>query len=84
MSITIKIKLIPRSSENKIVGYQADDRLKIKITSPPVDGQANNALINFLSKEFRVPKSSIQITRGHTIPEKTILIENLDRLPQIH
>lgn len=81
MPVIIKIKLIPRASENKIVGYQADDRLKIKITAPPVNGQANSALINFLSKTWGVPKTSIEIVRGYTITEKTLLLKTLDKKP---
>lgn len=75
--LDLPIKLIPRSSENKIVGFQADGRLKIKITAPPVDGQANAALIEFLAKHFRVPKSTIEIIRGTTIPEKTVRFHTL-------
>ena len=72
MPLNLNIKLIPRSSKNEIIGWQADGRLKIKITAPPVDGKANAALIEFLSKHFRVPKSTIEILRGATIPEKTV------------
>lgn len=79
MSITINIKLIPRSSKNEIIGWQADGRLKIKITAPPVDGQANAALVEFLAKHFRVPKSTIEILRGTTIPEKTVRLHTLDK-----
>ena len=76
--IDLNIKLIPRSSKNKIVGWQADDRLKIKVTAPPVDGKANATLIAFLAKEFKVPKTSIEIIRGKTIPEKTLQFRSLD------
>ncbi len=55
--LDLPIKLIPRSSKNEIVGLQEDGRLKIKITAPPVDGWANAALVEFLSKHFRVPKA---------------------------
>lgn len=77
--LDLNIKLIPRSSKNEIVGWQADGRLKIKITAPPVEGKANAALIEFLSKHFRVPKSTIEIIRGTTIPEKTIRLHTLDK-----
>ena len=81
MPLDLPIKLIPRSSKNEIVGWQADGRLKIKITAPPVDGHANAALIEFLAKQFRVPKSTIEIIRGTTIPEKTVRFYALTSLP---
>lgn len=80
MPLDLNIKLIPRSSKNEIVGWQADGRLKIKITAPPVDGRANAALIEFLAKHFRVPKSTVEIIRGITIPEKTVRLHTLDKM----
>ena len=80
MPLDLPIKLIPRSSKNEIVGWQADGRLKIKITAPPVDGKANAALVEFLAKHFRVPKSTIEIIRGTTIPEKTVRFNTLRTL----
>lgn len=79
MPLDLNIKLIPRSSKNEIVGWQADGRLKIKITAPPVDGRANAALVDFLAKHFRVPKSTIEIICGATIPEKTVRFYTLDK-----
>lgn len=76
----LSIKLIPRSSKNEIVGWQADGRLKIKITAPPVDGRANAALVDFLAKHFHVPKNTIEIIRGRTIPEKTVRLHTLDKI----
>ncbi|MDB9493315.1 DUF167 domain-containing protein [Spirulina major CS-329] len=43
----------------------ADGSLVIYLTSPPVDGKANQELIKLLAKTYRVPKSAIAITRGH-------------------
>lgn len=78
--LDLPIKLIPRSSKNEIVGWQADGRLKIKITAPPVNGRANAALIAFLAKHFHVPKSTIEIIRGATIPEKTVRLHTVDKV----
>lgn len=49
--------------------------IKIKITAQPVGGKANKALIEFLSKQFKISKTSIKILRGETSKEKTILFE---------
>tara|TARA_B100001971_G_C17654065_1_gene269444 strand:- start:55 stop:312 length:258 start_codon:yes stop_codon:yes gene_type:complete len=73
MPQTIKIKLTPRAKQNKILGWK-DDVLRVHITAPPVDGNANHALVAFLAKEFGVSKSEINIIKGHASREKFIEI----------
>ncbi|MDD3023925.1 MAG: DUF167 domain-containing protein, partial [Syntrophomonadaceae bacterium] len=58
--LRFEVKVQPRSSRNQIVGEQ-DGALKIKLTAPPVDGEANQALIAFLSRFFGVAKKNVQI-----------------------
>jgi uncharacterized protein (TIGR00251 family) len=70
----LKIKVLPRSSKNEIIGLQADGTLKVKLTAPPVDGEANKRLIQLLSKEYTVPKSKIKIIKGLTNKNKVIEI----------
>ena len=53
--IRIEIKVQPRSAKNMIVGEQ-EGKLKIKITAPPVEGEANKMLIDFLSRYLKLPK----------------------------
>ena len=48
--------------------------MKIKITAQPVENKANRALIEFLSKMLKVPKTKIEIIKGLTSKEKTISI----------
>lgn len=55
--LRLKIILQPKASKDQFVGLH-DDELKITITAPPVDGQANAHLMKFLSKAFKVPKSA--------------------------
>ncbi len=71
--ITLSIVVAPRSSSNSIAGV-TDGRLKIKLTSPPVDGKANEALINYLSKLLKIKKSSIEIIQGGTSKKKVVSI----------
>lgn len=72
----IKIRVLPRSSRNEIVGNMADGTLKVKLTAAPVDGKANNALIELLAEHFKTSKSQIKIVRGGTSKNKTIEISN--------
>lgn len=74
--VVIKVKLLPRSSRNHIVG-KAEDRYKIKVTAPPVDGKANAALIKLLARKLGIPGRDIEILSGHTSRLKTIRIQDL-------
>ena len=69
-SINIAIKVIPNSSKNSIT--VEEDYVKIKLTAPPVDNKANTAIIEFLAKRFKVPKTSVSIISGHTSKNKII------------
>lgn len=70
------IKISPNSKQNEIINE--GDFTKIKITAQPIDGKANKALIEFLSKNFKIPKTSIKILKGETSKEKTVLFETKD------
>jgi len=70
----IEIRVIPRSSKNEVVGKMENGVLKIKLTSAPVDGEANESLIKILAKEFNVKKGQIQILKGKTSKNKLIEI----------
>ncbi len=73
----INLKISPNASKNEII--KTDDGIfKIKITAQPVDGKANKALIEFLSKNLKVPKTSIEILKGHSGKEKTLLVRSKD------
>jgi uncharacterized protein len=69
----VKVYLQPKSSKNEIVGPYRDG-IKVKVTAPPVEGKANEALIRFLAKELDVSPSSIEILKGHHSKEKTLRI----------
>jgi uncharacterized protein (TIGR00251 family) len=67
----------PRASRNQIIGIH-NHSLKIKLTSPPVDGAANQACIKFLAKAFGVSPSRLSIVKGETSRNKTIQIGGMD------
>jgi uncharacterized protein len=76
--ITLTVFIQPRSSKNMIAGVH-DHALKIKLTSPPVDGAANKMCIQFLAKYLKVPKSSIEIVSGHKSRTKRLLLRYKDK-----
>jgi uncharacterized protein (TIGR00251 family) len=70
------VKLQPRASRNE-VGEPLGDELKIKITAPPVDAAANEALIKFLAEKLAWPRGKVELIRGHKSRHKTILLRDL-------
>ena len=72
----LKIYLQPKSSNNEVVGPYRDG-IKVKVTAPPIEGKANEALIRFLAKKFGIPPSCIEILKGHHSREKTLKISGL-------
>jgi uncharacterized protein len=75
--ITITVFIQPRSSKNMISGLH-NNALKIKLTSPPVDGAANKMCIQYLAKCLQVPKSAIEIVSGHKSRTKRLLVRYND------
>jgi uncharacterized protein len=67
------VRVIPRSSRSEIVG-EFDGALKVKLNSPPIDGEANKELIALLAKVFQVSKSDIEIIGGQTSKLKQVKI----------
>ena len=74
----INIRVLPRSSRNEIDGEMSDGTLKVKLTAPPVDGEANKKLIELLVKHFDISKSKIKIVRGLTSKTKMVVISTED------
>lgn len=71
---TYKLKIIPNSSKNEIVEEMTDGTLKVRLKAPPVDGKANEELIKFLSKKWKIPKNNIEIKSGKTSKNKIVEI----------
>lgn len=74
--IIFHLKISPNSSKNEII--KTCEEIKVKVTAQPVDGKANRALIEYLAKEFKIPKTSIEIIKGTANKEKTILMKIFD------
>lgn len=82
-SLIVKLKISPNSSKNEII--KNDSEIKIKITAQPIENKANKALIEFLSKKLKIAKSNIEIIKGETSKEKTLLFKNIssDKMVEI-
>ena len=71
--ICLAVKLQPRASKNEI-GPSQGNEIKIRVTAPPVEGAANEALIRFLAETLGCPRSAVQIVRGHASRHKTVAV----------
>jgi uncharacterized protein (TIGR00251 family) len=74
--VRFEVKVQPRSSKNQVAGEQ-EGVLKIKLTAPPVDGEANQALIAYLSDCFKVPKKNISLLKGDSSRHKLLEIKGV-------
>lgn len=81
MAEVLAVRLTPRGGRDAIEGWALDGDgrayLKVRVASPPVDGAANAALIAFLAKTLRIPRSAIRITSGETARIKRLELDNI-------
>lgn len=74
--VTIDVLVQPRASRAK-VGPVHGDRLKLAVTSPPVDGEANAAVLELLAEVLEVPRGALEVSAGASSRRKTIRIRGL-------
>lgn len=80
--LIIRLKVQPRASDDGFAEIM-DDRIKLRLTAPPIDGKANRHLTRYLSKLFKVPKGQVIILSGETGREKRVRIVGPRVLPRI-
>jgi uncharacterized protein (TIGR00251 family) len=74
--VLLSIKLQPRASANAI-GEPLGGELRVKVTAPPVDSAANEALVRFLAETLNCPRRHVELVRGHTSRHKVIMLHGL-------
>ena len=79
--LTLKIKVEPRSSKPGVVGPYGDT-LKVKLSSPPVEGKANKELIQLLAKEFGLPQKNVEIISGQSSKNKIVKLKGINRFDE--
>jgi uncharacterized protein len=73
--ISFKVKIIAGAQKSQITGQLSDGTIKIKVAAQAQKGKANAVLIEFISEEFDVAKSRVEILSGLTAPIKVIKIK---------
>jgi len=73
LGATFSVRVQPRASKTAITGT-VGDAVKISLSAPPVDGRANDALVEFFSEVFSVPRGAVQVVTGERSRNKVIRI----------
>jgi uncharacterized protein (TIGR00251 family) len=75
---TFAVKVHPRARKNAITGV-VGEALKLSLTAPPVEGKANQAVIEFFADLFAIPRSSVTIASGETSRNKVVRIAGVSK-----
>jgi len=74
--------LQPKASKDEFAGLHGE-RLKIRLTAPPIEGKANAHLLAFLGKAFGVAKSQVSLISGELNRQKRVRIQRPQKLPDL-
>ena len=74
----LAIRVTPRSRKNEIAEIMNDGTIRVRLTAPPVENKANQALVEFLSEVLDVPHSQLEIVAGQTGRDKLVSVLGLD------
>lgn len=72
--LIVYVRVQPRASRNRLEGV-VDDRLRVRLTAPPLEGQANEACAAFLAKVLGVPRSKVALVAGLKSREKAFHVD---------
>lgn len=78
ISSVLRVRLTPRGGRDAVTRYEGGV-LHARVSAPPVDGAANKALIELLSRVLATPRSQISIIGGESAREKTLRISGIDQ-----
>jgi hypothetical protein len=76
--VAFAVKVHPRARKNAITGV-VGDALKLSLTAPPVEGRANQAVIEFFADLFAIPRSSVTIASGESSRNKVVRVAGVSR-----
>jgi uncharacterized protein (TIGR00251 family) len=74
--VSFAVKVQPRAKKNAITG-NVGDALKLALTAPPVEGKANQAVIEFFAGFFEIPRSSVSIASGEISRNKLVRVNGI-------
>ncbi len=79
----LAVRVTPRATRNEITEIQSDGTVKVRLTAPPVEGDANRALITFMAEVLGVPPTKLDIVAGLSGKDKLISVLDMD-MDEVH
>jgi uncharacterized protein (TIGR00251 family) len=76
--VRIKLRVTPRSRADEIVGLREDGALLVRVTAPPREGEANEAVVRLLSRALGIPRTSVRIQGGARSRDKWVDVDGMD------
>ncbi len=77
-SATVAVHVLPRASREGVAGFSGD-AVRIRLTAPPLEDRANEALVRFLSESLAVPRSRVTIVSGRRGRKKVVRVAGVSR-----
>ena len=77
-STRLRLRVSPGARRSELVGRHGDG-WKVRVTAPPEDGRANDAVLDLLARRLDLPRRSLSIVSGHTAREKVVRMEGINR-----
>lgn len=78
MTGTIQVRVVPRSSREEVAGV-SEGAIRIRLTAPPLENRANEALVRFLSRALGVPRSRVELVAGERGRNKLVRVHGMVR-----
>jgi uncharacterized protein (TIGR00251 family) len=74
--VRFAVRLTPRAGRDAVDGV-VDGVLRVRVTAPPVDGAANDALLRLLATDLRIPKRDVRLVSGESARQKVVAVDDL-------
>jgi uncharacterized protein (TIGR00251 family) len=75
--VRLRLRIQPKAARTELVGLHGD-AIRIRLTAPPVDGAANEALLKFLADKLSVPLRAVRLTAGEASRSKVVTVTGID------
>jgi len=79
--LVLEVRVQPRASRSEIAGRHGE-RLKVRLRAPPVDGRANEALVELVAAAFGIPRARVTLEHGHTSRDKRLRLLGAPDVPE--
>jgi len=76
--VRLKLRVIPKSRADEIVGMREDGALHLRVTAPPHEGRANEAVLRLLSRALGLPSGAVRLKGGATSKDKWVELDGID------